>query len=92
MKRILLFLAVLAALSGSASAQKKPLDPDVYDGWQSVSGTVLSPSGQVVSYAVNPQEGDGTLYFRVAGKKGARLIAIPRGYRARILDNDAYAL
>ena len=92
MKRILL-LAALTALSGALWAQKKALDHDVYDSWQAVSGTVLSPSGKVVSYAVNPQEGDGTLYFRVTGKKGAaRVIEVPRGYQARILDNDAYAL
>ena len=54
MKRILL-LAALFALSGALWAQKKPLDHDVYDSWQAVSGTVLSPSGKVISYAVNPQ-------------------------------------
>ena len=91
MKRILL-LAALLALSGTLGAQKKPLDHDVYDGWQAVSGTILSPSGQVVSYAVNPQEGDGTLFFRIAGKKGARTLEIPRGYQARILDNDEFAV
>ena len=91
MKRILL-LTVLLALPLTLAAQKKPLDHDVYDGWQAVSGTALSPSGKVVTYSVNPQEGDGTLYFRIAGKKGARVIEIPRGYQARILDNDTYAV
>ena len=92
MKHITLITALLS-LPLALAAQKKPLDHDVYDSWQAVSGTVLSPSGKVVSYAVNPQEGDGTLYFRVTGKKGAaRVIEVPRGYQARILDNDAYAL
>ena len=91
MKRIL-FLAALLALPIALAAQKKPLDHDAYDGWQSVSGTALSPSGQVLTYAVNPQEGDGTLYFRIAGKKGAHVIEIPRGYQARILDNEDYAV
>ena len=91
MKRILSF-ALLAFLVLPASAQKKPLDHDAYDGWQSVSGIVLSPSGNVQSYAVQPQEGDGTLYFRITGKKGSHIISVPRGYRARILDNDAYAV
>ena len=48
MKRILLLTALLA-LSGTLWAQKKPLDHDVYDGWEAVSGTVLSPSGKVLS-------------------------------------------
>ena len=91
MKRILL-LSALFALSGALWAQKKPLDHDVYDSWQAVGNTVLSPSGKVISYAVNPQEGDGTLFFRIADKKGARTLEIPRGYQAKILDNDEYAV
>jgi dipeptidyl aminopeptidase/acylaminoacyl peptidase len=91
MKRFLTFV-LLAALPLLAAAQKKPLDHDVYDGWQAVGGTTLSPSGKVISYAVNPQEGDGTLYIRVNGKKSARTIAIPRGYQVRLLDNDAFAV
>ena len=91
MKRYSLIL-VLLALAVSASAQKKPLDHDAYDGWQAVSGIALSPSGKVVTYAVNPQEGDGTLYFHITGKKDSHVIEIPRGYQARILDNDAYAV
>ena len=91
MNRFLLVSALLAA-TVSAAAQKKPLDHDAYDGWQAVSGTALSPSGKVITYAVNPQEGDGTLFFRIAGKKDARVIEIPRGYQARLLDNDTYAV
>ena len=91
MKRLLLLTALLALPWGLAG-QKKPLDHTVYDSWQAVGSILLSPSGKVISYAVNPQEGDGRLYFRVAGKKEARLIEIPRGYKARILDNDAYAV
>ena len=91
MKRFLT-LFLLTALALNAGAQKKPLDHDAYDGWQAVDGTALSPSGKVITYAVNPQEGDGTLYFRITEKKGARTIVIPRGYRARLLDNDTYAV
>ena len=91
MKRTLLLTALLS-LPLALAAQKKPLDHDAYDGWQAVSGTALSPSGKVITYAVNPQEGDGTLFFRIAGKKDARVIEIPRGYQARLLDNDTYAV
>ena len=91
MKRLLL-ISILLAATVSVFAQKKPLDHDVYDGWQAVSGTILSPSGKVMSYAVNPQEGDGTLYFRIVEKKSTRVITIPRGYQARILDNENYAV
>ena len=91
MKRILLLTALLA-LPLVLAAQKKPLDHDVYDGWQAVSGTALSPSGHVITYAVNPQEGDGTLFFRIVGKKGNHVIKIPRGYQPRILDNEDFAV
>ena len=91
MNRFLLVSALLA-VTVSAAAQKKPLNHDAYDGWQAVSGTALSPSGKVITYAVNPQEGDGTLFFRIAGKKDSRVIEIPRGYQARLLDNDTYAV
>ncbi len=90
MKRIILTAALVAA-SLSLMAQKKPLDHSVYDSWQSVGNTVLSPDGSVIAYEVNPQEGDGTLTIRTFGKKG-REITIPRGYRAQILDNSRFAV
>jgi acetyl esterase/lipase len=84
-------LATLLALPGVLWAQKKPLDHSVYDSWQSVSATALSPKGNVLSYEVNPQEGDGVLTFRVFGKKG-REITVERGYRASILDDESFAV
>ena len=74
-----------------AQAQKKPLDHDVYDSWQSVSGVTLSDDGSAMIWSVNPQEGDGTLFVRkYAGKKAGKSsktskaqnqLAIPRGYQ-----------
>ncbi len=92
MKRFIAALLLLAAVQTNLPARKKPLDHDAYDGWQSVAGSVLSPSGRVIAYAVNPQEGDGTLYIRVAGKKEARTIGIPRGYKVQLLDDDSRAV
>ena len=74
-----------------ATSQKKPLDHSVYDSWESVGQTVISPSGNVVAYLVQPQEGDGVLTFRSFGKKG-KTIEIARGYRPTILDDDSYAI
>jgi len=62
-----LIMAALAAVScwtSDALAQKKPLEHDVYDSWQSVSGVKRSDDGRVLVWNVNPQEGDGTLYVR----------------------------
>lgn len=53
------FLLMLAVLCGAAlRAQNKPLDHDVYDGWQSVTAVQLSPDGRLLSYEIRPQEGD----------------------------------
>ena len=57
-------LAAALCWASDALAQKKPLDHDVYDSWQSVSGVKRSDDGRVLVWNVNPQEGDGTLYVR----------------------------
>ncbi|NLZ20282.1 MAG: prolyl oligopeptidase family serine peptidase [Bacteroidales bacterium] len=69
--------AWFCAGSGSAWAQKKPLDHDVYDGWQSVAAVQLSPDGRLLSYEIRPQEGDGTLY--VKDLTNGTEISVPRG-------------
>ena len=70
----------------SLSAQKKPLDHSVYDGWQTVGPAAVSPRGNILTYEVNPQEGDGFLVIRNVRQK--KEVTIPRGYRATILDNE----
>ena len=90
MKRLLTLLGLAAAVS--LQAQKKPLDHDVFDAWQAVANPAISPSGRVIAYEVNPQEGDGTLTLRIGGKKQERVVEIPRGYRATLLDDDSYAV
>ena len=61
----------------SAVAQKKPLDPSAYDGWQHVGERVLSADGRYIAYTVVPQEGDGRLFIRRTGDSYAK--EIPRG-------------
>ena len=91
MKRIALTLpCLLAALA--LQAQKKPLDHSVFDSWQGVSNPAVSANGQVISYEVNPQEGDGVLTLRVSAKKGERVIEIPRGHQTALLDDGSYAV
>ena len=88
---ISLFVAVtVLATGGSAWAQKKPLDHDVYDGWQSVRSVMLSPDGDLVSYEVTPQEGDGTLYLKNL-KTGAEL-AVARGTGLKWAQDAAWGL
>ena len=90
MKHCLLLPCLLLPLV--LQAQKKPLDHSVFDSWQSVANPSVSASGKVISYEVNPQEGDGLLTLRIADKKGERTVEIPRGYRLTLLEDDSYAV
>ena len=79
-------ISILLTCTLSLSAQKKPLDHSVYDGWQTVGPAAVSPRGNILTYEVNPQEGDGFLVIRNVRQK--KEVTIPRGYRATILDNE----
>lgn len=81
---------MICAAYGIAPAQKKPLDHSVYDGWQSVRAVRLSPDGQLLSYEIVPQEGDGTLYIKNL-QSGAE-VAIARGTSLTWARNASYGL
>jgi dipeptidyl aminopeptidase/acylaminoacyl peptidase len=76
----LLFIALLLTLF--SFGQKKPLDPSVYDRWESIGEKLLSPDGKYLVYTVVPQEGDGRLIIRATGNDYAK--EIPRGAMAAI--------
>ncbi|MES2003508.1 MAG: prolyl oligopeptidase family serine peptidase [Bacteroidota bacterium] len=88
MKKLLFVSCCMLALG--VSAQKKPLDHTVYDGWQSIADRSLSKDGKYLTYAVNPQEGDGVLYIQSAA--GDYKKEIPRGYGAVITDDNKYVI
>lgn len=77
-------------LSQAAVAQKKPLDHSVYDNWQSLGQTTISPSGGWVLYTVNAQEGDGYASIIEAGKRGREVIKIPRASSLKISEDEKY--
>lgn len=87
MKKLLFSLFLIP---GFLSAQKKPLDFDVYDEWQSIGERSVSGDGKWVVYAVNPQEGDGTLYIESADARFKQ--AIPRGYKATITEDSRFVI
>ena len=90
MRRLILLPCLVICVA--MQAQKKPLDHTVFDSWQTVANPAISPSGRVIAYEVNPQEGDGTLTLRISGKKQERVLEIPRGYKATLLDDDSFAV
>jgi dipeptidyl aminopeptidase/acylaminoacyl peptidase len=83
------FLTLIALVTFQVSfAQKKPLDHSVYDAWQSLGEKIISNNGKIVSYAVNPQEGDGKL--TVQQSDGKILLEAERGYNAKFTDDNRF--
>ncbi len=80
-KFTLTVLAVCLALT--AAAQNKPLDHEVYDGWQRIASTSMTDDGSIIAYQITPQEGDAELIVRrlINSKKNPlpTEIRIPRG-------------
>lgn len=84
-------LAALLLCPVAASAQKKALDHDVYDSWESVSSLTLTDDGGIVAYQIRPQDGDGRLVFHNL-KTGAKLevergggVVIPKDAKFAVL-------
>ena len=88
MKKI--FLPALILLCLSATAQKKSLTHDVYDGWKSLGERLISNDGQYAVYAINPQEGDGELVIQHLATQEKTVVA--RGYAAVITEDSRYVV
>ncbi len=63
MTKMRLFFLIMIMVPVLLPAQKIPLDPNVYDGWKSLSSAIISDDGNWVIYEINPQQGDGWLYI-----------------------------
>ncbi len=88
MKRITLLLLTFLLLNVSLSAQKPPLDNNIYDGWKSLGSSAISTDGKWITFVINPQQGDGWLYIYNAatGKKDS----VARGSRAVFSSDNKY--
>lgn len=87
-KAVLLLLFVFTC--SLVSAQKKPLDHTVYDGWQHIGEKMISNDGKWVVYTIDPQQGDNQLVIRSSDGQYTRNIA--RGYNALITEDSRYVL
>src|ERR1700749_3631943 len=87
-----IFLASL--MTSSAYAQKKPLNPSVYDGWESIGEKTLSPDGKFIVYTIPPQEGDGRLVIRgtAGGSASGYAKEIPRGADPSITSDNRWVV
>ncbi len=89
MKKLTVALASLAIVSGATGA-KKILDHADFDRWEKVTNYSLSNDGAWAAFAVNPQEGDGTLYLQNTSAKG-NCIEIKRGYQPSFTADGKWA-
>lgn len=59
----ILQLLILLLVSSVSYSQNKLMTPDTWDIWKTIENTQISPSGQWVSYNLEPGKGDNTLYL-----------------------------
>jgi dipeptidyl aminopeptidase/acylaminoacyl peptidase len=74
---------LVASLSASTRAQspKRPLTPDDWDHWRSISSPAISNDGRWVVYSLVPQVGDGELVVRATS--GSAEYHVLRGFVGR---------
>lgn len=85
------YLLILVALSAAITIfAKKKLDHDSFDSWERPVNHGISNDGSWAFYAVEPQEGDATLYFY--NTKTRKKIAIARGYRPFVSADSKWAV
>ncbi len=82
MKKALFLIASALMLTVVVTGQKRPITHDDYDMWKSLSQSSVTDDGRWISYAINPQQGDGWLYFY--DTRSSRLDSVPRGRGARV--------
>lgn len=87
-RKLLPFIFLLISIN--LSAQKKAIKHSDYDGWKSIRNSQISNNGNWVNYEINPQQGDGWMYFFNA--KNNTLDSIARGFAAKFSpENDFIA-
>lgn len=83
----LVFMFSFIVLSG-VMAQKKPLDPSVYDSWKTVTSAILSDDGQWSIFVVAPQEGDAVL--NIYDNKSSKTTTFERGSSPTLFANGTW--
>ena len=90
MRRTITIAMTLILSALQLAAQKRALDHDVYDSWQSVSSTSITDDGKYLSYSIVPQEGDRELVIvEIASGKELR---VPRGGVASFTSDGQWAV
>jgi len=93
MRKIFALVAVLslqAVVAFGQTAAPRPMDHDVYDSWNRISGQELSDDGQWLLYALVPQDGDAVLHVRRVSGPGD--YTVPRGNAAAFSADGRYVV
>ncbi len=83
---LLLSVILLSSFSDVFSQEKQPLNHSVYDSWKSISSKSISNDGSLVTYVINPQEGDGLLFLYNTQNKSYD--SVQRGYKPVLSSNS----
>ncbi len=73
---------LLTVLAPAFSQAKRPITHADYAAWRSIQAPALSPDGNLVAYAIAPQEGDGE--FILLDLRTGKQYKAPRGQRATV--------
>ena len=92
MKPLLLSAIAVAFLAPTAlqAQEKRPLDHDVYDSWNSIQGQRISDDGRWVLFTLDPQEGDAELHVRDLRSNVDHVV--PRGETARFSHDGRFVV
>ena len=89
MRRTLFLFTVMMLATALLTGQKKPIAHTDYDSWKSIAGSSITDDGKWITYAINPQQGDGWLYFYDVTT--AKLDSVERGTGASVSPDSRYA-
>jgi dipeptidyl aminopeptidase/acylaminoacyl peptidase len=87
----LLFLFIFSLTSFNLFSQdtsKIPLSHDVYNSWKKIEKQKISNDGKWITYGINPQKGDGWLYFYNVDTE--KLDSVSRGYESAFSPNSNF--
>lgn len=89
-KRYIALMMAAALMAGSAVGAKKVLDHTSFDDWKGVKNAGISNNGEWAAYSVDPQEGDGVLFFY--NTRTGKRVEIARGYQASFTADGKWGL
>jgi dipeptidyl aminopeptidase/acylaminoacyl peptidase len=81
-------LCLFLLVTQVAIGQKKPLALADFDSWKSISSITMSKDGTFVLWQIEPQEGDGTLFFR--NTTNGKTLQFARATGARLTPDNQF--